>query len=96
MSDPQSLDERLRKRARESLRAELNQAADKLRDKLRTGGTIKVSIDGKDHDPFKLVTTIVDAVFKVRVEREESEEIRQFMQKVDQLQEQIDDLQNGL
>lgn len=83
-----TIEERIRKAARDELMGELNKVAQPLRNKLQLGHALPTKY-GSAHT---VLEEIVNALFEQLKEKREERAIEEFLSKVNSLQSQVDEL----
>jgi len=94
----QDLNERLKEKARGELRAELAAAAKPLENAIRVGYDFDTGLHDKEGEhvrAWKAIEMLTEAVFQLKVATREQEAIDEFLERIDGLQAQIDDLTNA-
>lgn len=96
MSKVETLDEKLRERARLKLKDDLREKSKPLRSMLQIGHSLTVKVGEEETTCTKLLDTVISGIYEYWAGRYEKDEINEFLEKVESLQEQVEELQCGL
>jgi hypothetical protein len=94
MADITTIDQRIRKQARDDLSRRIQQAKAGFEsfDRSSRIEVPKQLMEGGTLDVFDLLQLVGQALFEAHKEREEEKAVKAFMDKVDSFQEQLDEL----
>jgi len=91
----ESLDQRIRDRAERELKKEINDLAEPLRNKMRVGHPLMVEINGKNVPIWELLDKVQERLHNHFLRQRQDAAVEEFIEKVANLQAQIDELQGA-
>jgi hypothetical protein len=94
----QDLNERLKQKARSELRGELKAAATPLENAMRVGCDFETGLqdkEGKRVRAYQAIEMLTEALYQLQIGKREQDAIDAFLERIDGLQAQIDDLTNA-